>query len=170
MNPCHTKLPIIHLKPAEVYVGKKPAIVVTTLGSCISVIFFNRRHRIGAICHALLPSGNDLENKFKFVDSSIFWMLDRFNSVRIKPTQLQIKLFGGSDMFEDYSDDSSTATVGQQNIRKALEIFKARDLKLTSSNVGGTWARKIFFFPHTGKILLKRIKKHVDSTSKNNGF
>jgi chemotaxis protein CheD len=158
MRSIDPELPVIYLKPAEIFISENPAIVTTTLGSCVSVIFFHRRQRIGAICHALLPSGQESENKFKFVDSSISWMLDRFIFWGIKPTQLQVKLFGGSDMLESFRGLAST-TIGQQNIHKALEIFKARSLKLISSNVGGIYGRKIFFYTHTGKVLMKQIKK-----------
>jgi chemotaxis protein CheD len=152
------ELPVHYLKPAEIFISDQPAIVTTTLGSCVSVVFFNRRQRLGAICHALLPSSHESDHKFKFVDSSIAWMLDHFILRGIKPSQLQVKLFGGSDMLESFREQSS-ATIGQQNIHKALEIFKDRGLKITSSNVGGINGRKIFFYTHTGKILMKRIKK-----------
>lgn len=158
MHSFAPQLPVHYLKPAEIFISDQPTIVTTTLGSCVSVIFFHRRQHLGAICHALLPSSHESDNKFKFVDSSIAWMLDQFILRGLKPGQLQVKLFGGSDMIESFREQSS-ATIGQQNIHKALEIFKGHRLKITSSNVGGIYGRKIFFYTNTGKILMKRIKK-----------
>ncbi|MGA2108628.1 MAG: hypothetical protein ABSH25_13400 [Syntrophorhabdales bacterium] len=46
----------VFLKPGEIYVGEEPAEISTILGSCVSVTMFSKRVRVGAICHALLPS------------------------------------------------------------------------------------------------------------------
>jgi chemotaxis protein CheD len=45
----------IFLKPGALYISEKPAIVSTILGSCIAVTIFNKRLKVGGICHALLP-------------------------------------------------------------------------------------------------------------------
>jgi len=159
MNPLRSELPKIFLKPAEVYVGDQPAIVTTTLGSCVSVIFFDPVRRLGAICHALLPSGNDRKNRFKYVDNSFLWMMERFQFWGIKPEQIQVKLFGGADLLEYDKGDSRAVTVGQQNIKKALELVEAHGLFLKASNLGGTLGRKIFFYTQCGKVLVKNIER-----------
>ena len=46
----------VFLRPGDVTVGKAPAEVSTVLGSCVSVTMFAERLKLGAICHALLPS------------------------------------------------------------------------------------------------------------------
>lgn len=159
MHPLHTDLPVIHLKPGELYLGEEPTVVVTTLGSCVSLIFFHQRQRLGAICHALLPSDQHQEHSFRFVDRSFYWMLAQFQSRGITLNELQVKLFGGADVLEFCQGGGRSATVGQQNIHQALELFRAHGLQVQASNVGGTWGRKIFFYTHTGEVLLKRLEK-----------
>ncbi|MBI4796446.1 MAG: chemotaxis protein CheD [Deltaproteobacteria bacterium] len=159
MHPLHTNLPVIHLKPGELYLGEQPTMVTTTLGSCVSLIFFNQPQRLGAICHALLPSDDHQENSFRFVDRAFFWMLEQFQSRNIASKQIQVKLFGGADVLECFQGNCRTVTVGQQNIHQALELFKAHGLQVQASNVGGALGRKVFFFTHTGEVLLKRVKK-----------
>jgi chemotaxis protein CheD len=159
MNPLHSELPIIFLNPGELYISDQPAIVTTTLGSCVAVIFFNWRQHLGAICHALLPSGNGHGNRCKYLDHSFFLMLERFKLRGIKMEQIQVKLFGGADVLEYDRGACRPATVGQQNIAKALELVKAQGLNLQASNLGGTLGQKIFFYPHSGKVLVKRIEK-----------
>ncbi|MBI4642443.1 MAG: chemotaxis protein CheD [Deltaproteobacteria bacterium] len=159
MHPLHTNLPVIHLKPGELYLGEQPTMVTTTLGSCVSLIFFNQPQRLGAICHALLPSDDHQENSFRFVDRAFFWMLEQFQSRNSASKQIQVKLFGGADVLECFQGNCRTVTVGQQNIHQALELFKAHGLQVQASNVGGALGRKVFFFTHTGEVLLKRVKK-----------
>ena len=159
MNPLHSKLPVIYLNPGELYVGDQPVIVTTTLGSCVAVIFSHPRYHLGAICHALLPTGNGQGNRFKYLDHSFFWMLERFKSLGIKTEQIQVKLFGGADVLEYDRGDFRTATIGQQNIEKALELVKAHGLNLKASSLGGIKGLKVFFYLQTGKVLVKKIEK-----------
>jgi chemotaxis protein CheD len=159
MHPLHTDLPVIYLKPGELYLGEQPTMVTTTLGSCVSLIFFNQRQRLGAICHALLPSDNHQEKSFRFVDRAFYWMLEQFQSRGIASKQIQVKLFGGADVLECFRGNCRTVTVGQQNIHQALELVKAHGLQVQASNLGGALGRKLFFFTHTGEVLLKRLEK-----------
>jgi chemotaxis protein CheD len=157
MHPLHTDLPIIYLKPGELYLGERPAVVTTTLGSCLSLIFFNQDQRLGAICHALLPIDEHQEKSFRFVDRAFSWMLAQFQARDISPKQIQVKLFGGADVLDMAGGDCSPLTVGQRNIRQALELVKAHGLRVQVSCLGGNRGRKIFFFTHMGVVLLKKL-------------
>jgi chemotaxis protein CheD len=159
MHPLQTDLPVIYLKPGELYLGKQPTVVTTVLGSCVSLIFFHPPLRLGAICHALLPTNKNQENSFRFVDSAFDWMLKQFQSRDIPLTQIQVKLFGGADVLECYEGICRAVTIGQQNIRRALEMVNASGLRVQVSDLGGSWGRKLFFFTHTGEVLLKRVGK-----------
>ena len=98
MQPRHTDLPVIFLKPGELYLGEQPTVVTTILGSCVSLIFFHQPRQLGAICHALLPTDAHQENSFRFVDRAFFWMLEQFQARGITTSQIQVKLFGGADV------------------------------------------------------------------------
>lgn len=86
-------------------------------------------------------------------------MLEQFQSRGIASKQIQVKLFGGADVLECFQGNCRTVTVGQQNIHQALELVKAHGLQVQASNLGGAWGRKLFFFTHTGEVLLKRLEK-----------
>ncbi len=159
MHPLQTNLPIIYLKPGEIYLGEQPTVVTTILGSCVSLIFFNQLHRLGAICHAVLPEDVHQEGSFRFVDHSFYWMLEQFQSQGIALQQIQVKLFGGADVLECYQGRCQTVTVGQQNIQRALKMLEAHGLQVQASDLGGSVGRKIFFFTHTGEVLLKQVQK-----------
>ena len=159
MLPPDSELPVIVLKPAEVYIGDQPAIVTTILGSCVSIIFYAWKHNLGAISHALLPTGPGRKNRFRYVDGAFSWMVEQFQLRGVKMDQVQVKLFGGADVLENDKGKFRKATVGQQNIKQALELIEAHGLNLKSSNLGGLMGQKIFFYPHSGKVLVKKIEK-----------
>jgi chemotaxis receptor (MCP) glutamine deamidase CheD len=158
-------IPVMYLKPAELYVTDKPTIVRTVLGSCLAVTMFNQRLGVSAICHALLPqqdlkesSNNHLSEKLKYVDYVIPKMLARIKSYNIKTEEIEVKLFGGADMLNVQAEKAKNWPVGKLNIETAIKILEAEGLQPKTSDVGGTIGRKIFFYTHTGEVLLKRLK------------
>ena len=160
----------VYLKPGELYISDKPAIVSTILGSCVALTIFSKRCKTGGICHAQLPvnpssKGDDV---FHYVDSSILYMLKEFEMMGILRSEMELKLLGGADVLDRF--DERTSTVGQKNIETALDIIKKENLTLKISHVGGKLGRKIHFHTHTGKIFLKRINRmSVEGTEKNEG-
>ncbi len=165
MNLHDPELKSVYLKPGEIYIARnEPTVVTTVLGSCISVAMFNERLNVAAICHGLLPKCRDKKacdescsEGFRYVDCSIRHMLASFSSLGIRRSEIQVKLFGGSDMFE--SRNPSSISVGKQNIEAALKLIEDERLSLVSCDVGGPLGRKIFFHTQTGEILLKRHKE-----------
>lgn len=148
----------IFLKPAELVIAEEPILVTTVLGSCISVTLFSPRLRAGAICHAVLPSGEDQKTS-KYVDQSVRYMLNYFRQRDIAPDELVAKLFGGSDMFTQINAKSKDRTVGAQNIRAALDSLSSSGLEPAALDIGGPQGRKLIFYSHTGEVFLKRVNK-----------
>lgn len=153
------RLPKVYLKPGEIYIGTRPTIVTTVLGSCVSVVFFNARRRLGGICHALMPGGGPDEEGCRYVEFSIRHMLEEYRRQQVAAFEIEVKLFGGADMF---FCTTPNGTIGQQNIRRALSIIEAEKLNLVASDVGGESSRKLMFFVHSGEVLMKRHKSRQE--------
>lgn len=160
-----TELPVVYLKPAEMLVREKPGIIRTILGSCIAVTMFNRRLGITAICHALLPKcpspaeAQEHLSKLKYVDTVIPEMIRRIRNFGVEPDEIEVKLFGGSDMLGATQVEAGRdQPVGRLNIETAKQVLHAEHLVVSVTDVGGKFGRKIFFYTHTGEVLLKRLK------------
>ncbi|MBF0320159.1 MAG: chemotaxis protein CheD [Nitrospirae bacterium] len=155
-------LPLVFLKPGEVYITDKPALVKTVLGSCVSVTMFEPSSRTAAICHGMLPDcggkycGNCTE-RLKFVTCSVTHILEKMLERCITTKGLEVKLFGGGDVLT--YNARVRATVGRQNIKAALKILDSLGLKPMTSDLGGDRGRKIFFNTQTGEVLLKKLRK-----------
>ena len=159
MNKYYPEVATVFLKPGELVVCEHETLVTTVLGSCISVTMFHPDSRIGAICHALLPQEKEKGEAFRYVDTSILNMLDRFAGYGISRARLEVKLFGGADMLIAGRNNSRSVTVGRKNIEVALQVIESEQLRLVASDLGGTQGRKICFHTHTGEIFLKRLRK-----------
>jgi chemotaxis protein CheD len=162
MNKYHPEVASVYLKPGELLICKYETLVTTVLGSCISITMFHHDSRIGAICHALLPREKTKGEAFRYVDTSILNMLDRFTDYGISRELIEVKLFGGAEMLIAGRNSDRSVTVGRKNIEVALQMIETEKLRLVASDFGGTQGRKIYFNTHTGEILLKRLGKHKE--------
>lgn len=144
----------VYLGPGEVYITEKPTVVSTVLGSCVAVTMYCERFRTGGICHAMLPVNQNDSSPFRYVDSSILYMINKFLSMGIRRDEIEVKLFGGGNVIY-FSDENDT--IGCKNVGTALAVIGREKLRLTVSDVNGSTGRKLLFHTHTGEIFMKRI-------------
>jgi chemotaxis protein CheD len=152
----------LFLKPGEMVLSFEPAAITTLLGSCVAVTMFSKRLGLGAICHALLPSCRREEScchteTGKYVECAIELMLQEFNTRGILNNEIEVKLFGGSDMFDTV--DGKRLSVGRQNLEMALKMLEEACVRIVTQDLGGPRGRKIIFHTHTGDVFLKRMRK-----------
>ena len=150
-------LPKIYLKPGELTINEHPAEVSTVLGSCVAVTLYSHRQIVGAICHAMLPCGGE-GGGFKYVDGALRHMLAAFDRLGIPRNEIEAKLFGGSDMYP-VLHPTKINTVGRQNIAMAQQLLQEEGLIPRVADVGGGQGRKLVFYPHTGEVFLKRLRR-----------
>jgi chemotaxis protein CheD len=176
LSPYDKELDSIYLKPGEVYFGENPVVVSTILGSCVSVTMFHPISRTGAICHGLLPrcGGKKLCDRaclegFKYVDCSIEKMIEKFDALGVRRGDIEVKIFGGADMFGVRSADNRCKSVGMENVMVANAIIGKEGLQVAAFDTRGNQGRKILFLPHTGEVLLKRLRvtEALDSRQSN---
>ena len=144
----------------EYFATDEDVIISTVLGSCISVCIYDAINGIGGINHFMLPENVEISE-----DSRIYTRDTKYgihamdmliNSILKKGgvrRNLEAKIFGGASYF----GQGNIRRLGVRNIRFAQKYLFLEDIKLISSDVGGSEARKILFYPQTGKVFLKRI-------------
>lgn len=146
----------IYLRPGEIAIVHEPAVISTVLGSCVSFTFFHSRRHLAGMCHALLPHG-DCGDGYRYVDSAGSHLLDSFLRRGVPREEIEVKLFGGADMFEA-ARAGDPLTVGEQNVAAARAFVEAEGLRLRASDVGGSKGRKVLFYAHTGEIFVKKLR------------
>lgn len=159
MNLFDPSLQKLFLKPGELVTTDEPSLVTTVLGSCISVTMFHRQTSTSAVCHAMLPYGKG-NRSFKYVDVVIPYMTRYFERKNIKLNSLEVKLFGGADMFQSANQNSAgNKTVGKVNISVAKEYLKKYGLTLIASDVEGQKSRKLLFTTTDGVVYIEKKAK-----------
>jgi len=88
-------------------------------------------------------------------------MVEQFRAYSIAPKEIEVKMFGGANMFKGKLVANSRPSVGDQNVEAAKRAIADIGLKLAAFDVGGTSGREILFYAHTGRVLLRKTKKIV---------
>lgn len=153
------ELPQVWLKPGELFVAKKPSLVTTILGSCITVCLFHPRQIAGAMCHCQLPSGalGTGAHAFRYVDSTLPKMLQKLNRLGVPYSEMQAKLFGGARVNSTNGRKHFGPRIGQSNIDMARHVLLEHNVPLVAECVGGHKGYKLFFHSSSGGVYLSRL-------------
>ena len=158
--------PIHYLKPGGFFFLKKPGVIRTVLGSCVTVTMFARNTNLGAACHPVLPEcRNDKKvcyfagctDKFRYVECVIPEMMRLFRKEGVTPDELEVKLFGGSEMIINSNPAKQVIRVGLMNTEMALNILHSFDIQPDKRDTGGQFGRRLFFDTSNGDVWIKKI-------------
>lgn len=156
--------PKVFLQTGDCYLGVRPTLVQTVLGSCVAVTMCAPKRQIGAICHAFLPDSTKFDAKGKdpqvcrFVDKALEIMLASLERLKITPGELVVKVFGGASgiMRGNRCDQYD---MGGRNLAAVREHLAVHGIKVARSATGGCQGRKLLFLTHTGDVWVKMLHK-----------
>ena len=129
----------------------------TILGSCVSACIRDVEARVGGMNHFLLaePSGTAKDRYGASARYGAFAMEQLINKVLNRGSgrkaNLEIKVFGGGLI------NSALTDVGAKNIEFVREFLRDEGYSLAGEDVGGAFARRVMFKPHSGRAFVKRL-------------
>jgi chemotaxis protein CheD len=143
-----------YLYPSTLFVDRNPHQVDTVLGSCVSVILYDKMEKLGGINHYMLPlwNGNGLATP-KYGNIAIEKLITKMEQFGAKRTKLVAKVFGGSLLVSEH------LRVGEQNVLIARESLLNAGIPIVAENVGGSIGRKIVFNSYTGEVFMRFLSK-----------
>jgi len=145
----------IFLFPGAVFIGKKPQIVDTVLGSCIAVAIFDSVLKFGSINHYMLPVWNgEGTSSNKYGDIAIPYLINKMIDMGSNRADLKAKVFGGSEI----NQPNGFFQIGARNAAIAFEILKREKIPVVSQSVGGNQSRKIIFYSDSGAVLVRFVQ------------
>ncbi|SFM98942.1 chemotaxis protein CheD [Formivibrio citricus] len=156
----HPSPPLVNLMPGECGVSKGEQAFVTLLGSCVAVCIHDKLHGIGGMNHFLLPAGGSIDpmqaawdKTARYGDYAMELLINRAMALGAERRHLVAKVFGGAAMLSNVA-----STVGARNAEFALNYLHVENIPITAQDLGGACARKVCFYPDSGKVVLRRIK------------
>src|SRR5262245_48262864 len=149
-----------NLKRFDVFTGKYiitkvPALLVTILGSCVSVCLWDRELKMAGMNHYLLPgTPGDMAGHMNRGVSSVRLLIESMLNRKAELKNLEAKVFGGCNSF---GPNFNLFKTGEQNAAVAFQMLKEYGIRVTASNVGGIHGRKIVFNSATGKVRMRLL-------------
>ena len=154
--------------PGEFYFTKKDMLIVTVLGSCVSACIRDRVSGVGGMNHFILPdTGGDVDNpvsaSMRYGTYAMEVLINELLKAGAKRENLEAKVFGGGNVLRGFT----AINVGERNARFVLDYLKAERMRVTAEDLNDIFPRKVYFFPHTGRVRVKKLKvEHNDTLRK----
>ena len=145
------------LYPGAFFAQKGEYAVSTILGSCVAVCLWDPILRIGGINHYMMDlwNGEGLPTP-KYGNIAIKQLIEKMLELGCKKSTLKAKVFGGAEVLQT---TNSILNVSQRNIALARDMLREQNIPVISSDLGGTFGRKLIFYTESGAVLVRKIKK-----------
>jgi chemotaxis protein CheD len=136
----------------------------TILGSCVSACVRDAEAKVGGMNHFLLaePSDSARDRYGASARYGAFAMEQLINKVLTRGSgrkaNLQIKVFGGGLI------NAALTDVGAKNVEFVHEFLSNEGYAIANEDVGGSYARRVMFKPHSGRAFVKRLDSTAAST------
>lgn len=147
--------------PGEYYFTDKDMLIVTVLGSCVSACIRDTQSGIGGMNHFMLPEGsgpdrdNPVSESMRYGSYAMEVLINQLIRNGARRENLEAKIFGGGNVLRSFSANS----VGDRNASFVKTYLKAEGIKVTGEDLLDVFPRKVYYFPKTGKVLVKKLKQ-----------
>jgi len=151
--------------PGEYYFTPKDMMIVTVLGSCVAACIRDRVTGIGGMNHFMLPSnGSDSEGllspSMRYGTYAMEILINDLLKAGAKRENLEAKVFGGGNVLRGFT----SMNVGERNAQFVRDYLKAEGIRVVAEDLQDVYPRKVYFFPRTGKVLVKKLKQLHNNT------
>lgn len=154
------------LMPGEVYVSGEDEMIMTVLGSCVSACIRNPRTNIGGMNHFMLPQMGASASMLTLDGTAARygnWAMEVLINEILKyggsKRDLEVKLFGGGKVL-----DNMTMDIGKRNIDFVFSFLDKEGIDIVAHDVGDRFPRKLLYFPHTGKVRVRKLQSTNQAT------
>lgn len=161
----HFQRQTVKILPGEYYVTSGDKLIVTVLGSCVAVCLRDKVSGMGGMNHFLLPNDNSSESGMltesgRYGVYAMELLINHLLKMGANRNRFEAKVFGGGNVLRGLKFNN----VGQRNAAFVLEYLELEQIPVVAQDLLGDFPRKVYFFPDTGQVLVKKIKSLHNST------
>ncbi len=161
----HFQLHAAKILPGEYYATGREMLLVTVVGSCVTACIRDRLSGIGGMNHFMLPeAGADddspVSSSARYGAYAMEVLINRLITLGAHRSLLEAKLFGGGNVLPGMT----LMNIGQRNADFAVAFLDAEKIPVVAQDLVDVHPRKVYFFPKTGKVLVKRLRNLRNDT------
>lgn len=141
-----------------------PVILDTVLGSCIATCLYDPVAIVGGMNHFMLPDAIDPRDptSARYGVNAMELLIRELMQLGAVHTRLKAKVFGGGHVL---NIRESLDGVPQRNIAFVRKFLETEKIPIVKEDVGGHSPRRVLFYTHSGKVLLKLLGR-IDAERK----
>ena len=151
--------------PGEYYFTAKDMMIVTVLGSCVSACLRDRVNGVGGMNHFMLPDGggesdNPISASMRYGTYAMEILINELLKAGARRENLEAKVFGGGNVLRGFV----AINVGERNAIFVRNYLRTEGIRIIAEDLNDIHPRKVYFFPRTGKVLVKKLKQLNNNT------
>jgi chemotaxis protein CheD len=154
------------ISPGEYYFTDKDMVIVTVLGSCVSACIRDSVTGIGGMNHFMLPDSaaadkdSPVSESMRYGTYAMEVLINQLLRNGARRENLEAKIFGGGNVLKSFT----TMNVGDRNAIFVRKFLKEERIKVTGEDLLDIYPRKVYYFPKSGKVLVKKLKNMHNDT------
>ena len=154
------------ISPGEYYYTDKDMVIVTVLGSCVSACIRDSISGIGGMNHFMLPDSaaadkdSPVSESMRYGTYAMEVLINQLLRNGARRENLEAKIFGGGNVLKSFT----TMNVGDRNAIFVRKFLKEERIRVTSEDLLDIYPRKVYYFPKTGRVLVKKLKNMHNDT------
>lgn len=161
----HFDMQAAKILPGEFYVSSRDMVLVTVLGSCVAACIRDPLSGIGGMNHFMLPENGEEQYNMctpsaRYGVHAMEMLLNQLTKLGARRANLEAKVFGGGNVMASMAQ----ANVGGRNAEFVLDFIERERIPLAAADLLEDYPRKIYFFPRTGKVLMKKLHTLTNNT------
>ena len=149
--------------PGEYYYTGKNMLIVTVLGSCVSACIRDRVTGLGGMNHFMLPdgdAGSPVSASMRYGTFAMEVLINDLLKAGARRENLEAKVFGGGAVLRGFT----AMNVGERNAAFVMQFLKTERIPVLAEDLNDIHPRKVYFFPKTGKVLVKKLMQTRNDT------
>jgi chemotaxis protein CheD len=147
----------IKVLPGKFYITTRAdEVIVTVLGSCVSACIRDPKTGIGGMNHFMLASdaagnwGSDSQST-RYGNFAMEKLINELIKAGCPRERMEVKVFGGGNVTDTRNQ------IGTQNAEFVLRYLQDEGLPCSARDLGGSYPRRIQYFPSTGRVVRKLL-------------
>ena len=152
------KVEAVKILPGQYYAASGKGAISTVLGSCVSTCLWDPLQRVGGMNHFMLPGDGEqaaspVAPSARFGVYAMEVLINEMTRLGADRRRMVAKVFGGGRVLQGFG----TLDVGAKNCQFVLEFLSTEAIPVVARDLLDVYARKLHFFPDTGKVQLKKL-------------
>ena len=161
----HFNCEAVKILPGEYFVTQRDLVIVTVLGSCVSVCLRDHVSGIGGMNHFMLPGNNDggispISASARYGVYAMELLINHLLKLGARRNCFEAKVFGGGSVLRGMTANN----IGDRNVEFVRDYLHTEHIPVVAEDLLDIYPRKVYYFPATGRVMVTKLRNLHNTT------